>query len=229
MKQPHFKHITLVLAFCTLKGLSPSSFAEILWQPVGVTTSAKVVLPLSNTINQSGLVELGTSNPVTYVGGTTDFDSFVASTGHVNNNTDAWLSDTNFPKLVTFDLGGEVEVNGFVHWQAFAFSTMNEYELFADTDNNFENGSTSLGIFVTPFILSQAINVPGHAVSFPTVATQYVHMNITSFHGGVDLKAGEYAFSLYEEVPEPSSLLLLALGGLIAAHRRVFSPSPYRR
>ena len=196
MKPKATKPIVLMLALSAVSVCVPGALAEVIIQPMDAWTAASQFVSITNTIDQSALVELGSSTTSVYTSGVTDFATYVAATGHANANPGSWKSDTNFPKLVTFDLGEEFVINGFVNWQAFAPSTMNQYELYTDTDSDFNNGGTTyLGTFNTPYIYQAAINVPGHTVSFPATTTRFVHLNIISYYGGVDLTEGEFAFS----------------------------------
>ncbi len=174
-------------------------------QPVGVSTTANEFHPISQTIDQSGL-------NTSYVSGVTDFSTYVASNGNGNNAVNQWLSDLTFPKVVSFDLGASLPIGGFALWSIFPGTGTRDFELFSDTDGDFGNGGTSsLGSFTAVDFFSPG-QENGQAFYFGTTTTQFVHLRIDNNHGGVDLSVGEFAF---EQVPEPSSLVLLATSGLL--------------
>lgn len=194
-----FSRVSLVIItlFVAQYGVA---FAGAILQPTAVSTTATSSTPISQAIDQSGLA-------APYVSGITDFDTYVASTGHGNVISTTWLSDLNFPKLVSFDLGGLFAIDGFALWHTFPNDTMKDFELFSDTDGIFGNGgTTSLGTFTAPNIVS------GHSFAFSSTTTQFIHLNITSGHGGVDVRVGEFAFRQASVIPEPSTYLLFAVG-----------------
>ncbi len=177
-------------------------------QPTGVSTTANEFLPIGRTIDQSGL-------GAAYVSGVTDFDTFVAATGHNNSNATTWLSNLIFPKLVTFDLGALFGIDGFALWHTLPNTTIRDFDLFSDTDNNFGNGgTTSLGAFTAP----NSGGVSGHSFSFSQTSTQFVHLRINNHYGGVDVRVGEFAFR--STIPEPGEIALLGVGvlGLIGGY-----------
>jgi len=190
--------LVAVTLFVALHGVA---FAGVILQPTSVSTTAiPTAFGIGNTIDQSGL----TAN---YVSGVTDFDTFVATTGHINNNPDLWKTFANpaLPIVNTFDLGALFEIGGFAMWHTFPNFHIKDFELFSDTDGNFGNGgTTSLGTFVAP-----VSGGPGHSFAFNSTLTQFVHLEITSKASGSDITEGEFAFN---QVPEPSTLILFALG-----------------
>ena len=188
-------------------------------QPSSVSTTAVQFLPIGQTIDQSGLND--GINFVNYVSGVTDFDTFVAATGHNNATTTLWLSDLAFPKVVTFDLGAPFAIDGFVLWNALSTSSANAFDVFSDSDGDFGNGAAFLMSGAAP-----ALSGVPTVVTFSAVTTRFAHVRINTDHGsGPDLVVGEFAF---RQVPEPVSLALLGAGGLLlllarARRRRVQS------
>lgn len=211
----HVVPASLVAIVLSVTFHGPASAATIL-QPTAVSTTAEELTPISQTIDQSGLT-------ASYVSGVTDFDTYVAATGHGNGNLNSWLSDLIFPKLVTFDLGSPFAIDGFALWQTFPETTLKDFELFSDTDGDFGNGgTTSLGLFTAADFENTEAGVLGQSFGFSATTTQFAHMSITSGHGGIDMRVGEFAFRAVSEVPVPAAVWLFGSGliGLIGTARR---------
>jgi hypothetical protein len=206
----------LVLALTTLSGVAA---ADVMWQPTAVTTNMGFFngsfLP-NNLISQGGL-------SVGYVSGVTNAGTYTAS--H-NNVLDEWQSTGGPPTgIVTFDLGATVTVTGFRLWNA-SWNTIGDidvrdFELLADTDNDFSNGVTSsLGSFVA--LNSFGNNHAMQSFSATATTTQFVHMRIASNYGAPSNSGFSEAAFTVSAVPEPSSLLTLGAlaGGLSLSRRR---------
>ncbi|MCA9169939.1 MAG: hypothetical protein KDB23_19825 [Planctomycetales bacterium] len=205
----NIRNIVALFALAGFVNVPSRSLADVIIQPAGVSTTAVQFRPISNSIDQIGIVDILTGDPAPYISGVTDFGTYVPSTRGAGSGTQ-WLSDLALPKLVTFDLGSMWPINGFAVWLDFGPlpNGIKDFELFADTDNNFTNGGTiALGNFTAAPVRD------GQSFLFSTTSTQFVHLNITSELGGVDVTVGDFAFSA---VPEPSSFFFVGLIGLCA-------------
>ncbi len=153
-------------------------------QPAAVTTTATELQPIVNTISQAGLGAM-------YESGVTDFDSFVPGTAFPGAIDTAWQTDSSFPIVASFDLGGGYPVDGFAVWQFNNATGVREFELYADDDMDFSNGATQLG---GTFEAANTFSF-GTGVSFPRTSTRFVHFRALNNHdGGGLLEIGEFAF-----------------------------------
>lgn len=203
------------LALVTFSASSAMAIGKIL-QPVGATASSSI-FPASNIINQSGL-------STSYISGVTDFNTYTTTATHTSAPGIDWIGSGS-TALLTFDLGSSEAIDSFALWNFSASPNslgVNEFQLFADNDNNFVNGTTSqLG---NNLFAALSTSNPASAQVFNLTATdtQYVHMNILSNHGAADVALGEVAFqSAAASVPFEfsPSLGLLAVGGIWGASR----------
>jgi hypothetical protein len=166
----------------------------------------------ANVTNQSGL-------SASYVSGTTDFDSYVATTNH--NSIQAannWFASPT-TGFVTFDLGASYTLDALALWPLPLGSTraIRGFTLYADTDANPTNPGTSLGNFnaVNPGLTETA-----QVFNFAFTTTRYIQLLITSNAGNASSSGfGEVAFREVPAAPpvttpEPSALV--GLGAVIA-------------
>lgn len=165
---------------------APSAAQQIV-QPVAVSTTMSGFSgsPPILMIDQSGL----TAN---YVDGVTDFATFVDTTDHQNSNGASIVTVFVVGGTITVDLGAPRNIDAIGLWGLRTFATtLTGFSLFADTDDNFANGTTSsMGSF------SGAIDQGGDAFAFAEVATRFVHIQVTSNGGSNVVKVGEAVFRL---------------------------------
>ncbi len=186
----------LVLTAGAIASTAHAQTAGSIIQPQGALTSCIPLFdlfPVGNTIDQSGL-------SASYTSGTTDFDSFVPATSHNNSNADLLLCNSNglnqpngivdLGETITFDLGSALSVDALAMWSTvFSTEAITAFDLHADTDDDFTNGTTALFGSYTP----SATNV-GQSFVFPPVTTRFVHIVVTGHGGGDFLRVGEFAF-----------------------------------
>ncbi|MCR9243691.1 MAG: PQQ-binding-like beta-propeller repeat protein [bacterium] len=161
---------------------APSAAQQIL-QPVAASTTLPGSSSIAGLIDQTGLL-------ATYVDGETDFATFVASTPHRNSRALSLSRDFVAGRIVTLDLGGTREIDAIALWgqQTFA-NTLTAFTMFADTDDNFGNGTTSsMGSF------SGGIDQPGSVFAFAPTATRFVHLRLDANGGGTRVVIAEAAF-----------------------------------
>ena len=100
-------------------------------------------------------------------------------------------------------------------WNSHETFAINKFELFADDDNDFSNGTISLlGTFRAD--QDSTNQIPVQRFPFPATSTQYVHLNILSTHGSNSISAAEIAFEEipFEFSPIPGITFLLGAGGI---------------
>ncbi len=224
------KLITIAATLLTLipntKGHSAHAVTNTILQPTSVSSTLleTVRLGFRRLIDQTGLIdETGTS--VSYTSGVDDFTSIVNTARHngvffssrrrFRDNT-SWANNiTNLPVSLTFDLGDSYSINKFALWNENGTDAINNFELFADNDNNFDNGRG------TSLLRSSANMVPNNSLaqvfSFAATQAQYVHLQINSNHGREGFIApGEVAFAEvpFEFGPIPGIIGIVAVGGI---------------
>jgi len=160
---------------------------------------------LVNQINQSGL-------SAGYVAGVTDFDSFVASTTH--NGALALNSGFSVGPFGSFsyDLGAVYNIDAIGLWATANTGSVLNFNLYADSDNDFSNGNSGLLGGFTALGSNYTTADPGQAFTFGDVSTRYVHMEILTTDGGAQPGLGEVVFRTATVVPEPEPLALFAAG-----------------
>ncbi|TXI45244.1 MAG: hypothetical protein E6Q52_06025 [Methylophilus sp.] len=160
---------------------------------------------LVNQINQSGL-------SAGYVAGVTDFDSFVASTTH--DGLAALNSGFSVGPFGSFsyDLGAVYNIDSIGLWATDNTGSVLNFNLYADSDNDFSNGNSGLLGGFTALGSNYTTADPGQAFTFGDVSTRYVHMEILTTDGGAQPGLGEVVFRTATVVPEPEPLALFAAG-----------------
>lgn len=160
---------------------------------------------LEDAINQSGL-------SIGYTSGVTDFSTYTATATHDSaGSLNSGFTDTGgLPQVFSFDLGAETWIDGFAFWEVDNIGSVTEFELFADDNNDFSDGSSaSLGSFLVDANGSGLLAQIG---SFSSVSTQFIHLNATLPVGLFD-GIGEFAFrSSVSVVPLPAAFPLYGAG-----------------
>lgn len=224
--------------FCTvLRHLTPLTRGRTSWIAVGMALSLTFTLAtqaragavvLGSTATTNLGTNLGSGVNVTnqsglsanYVSGTTDFDSYVATTTHnsaVPANIWSFAPKTGY---IAFDLGASHTVDALALWALNGASpvAIRQFSLYADTDTDPTNPGTLLGTF-------NAVNaggspVPAQVFSFADTTTQFIQLQVLT-NAGESGKSGfgEVAFRGVSTVPEPSLVtnLIAAMGGLVLA------------
>lgn len=189
--------------------------AGVVLQPAAVSTDMGEMSPADNVRNQNGLSPGYTSLA-------TDFDAYIAA-NPPHDGTSAsrrWVSSISVTTgNFDFDLGGTFRIKSFALWNMgddLGFNVI-DFDLLAD-DNPAFSSPASLGTFAADPNTGPFSAVLPEAFTFAPAEASYVRMVINSNHGGATTSFGEAAF---EVVPEPASLLLIALGGLALFAGRV--------
>jgi hypothetical protein len=146
-----------------------------------------------NIINQSGL-------SVGYTSGVTDFDSYLA-THPVNVSVNAWAGVRGVLGEIVFDLGGIYTIDSFVLWTQSNSNAVNAFSILVDGNLA---GSFNALVGSAPSITAQAFDLKD-------LTGQFITLQVSSNHGGLNVNIGEVAFET-TSVPEPAILALLGLG-----------------
>jgi hypothetical protein len=163
----------------------------------------------NNMINQAGLIN-------TFIPGVTDFATYAASNPlHGCNNCPGQYFGNGGTGNIDFDLGSLLNIGEF---GLFNLSTRGiiSFELSSSTDNLFTS-LTSLGAFTAIVNPDALANTGLQVFNITDVNTRFVRLTINS-HATSILGVGEILFNGQfndgptNEVPEPSTLAILALG-----------------
>ena len=195
--------------------------------PTSAATDIPTIVPpyyITQIIDQSGLSS-------SYTSGVTDFATFTSSaTTNNNNTTHIWSSSSgNTSGNIDFTLGGSYTISSFAVWTILGTSdpvanlSLKDFTLLA-SDNSSFIGATTLGSF-TASKPDSSLTVNAQVFDFTATTASYVRMEIANNYGGNFVRFNEVAFGAQAPaaVPEPSSFVLLGLGGFglaINAYRR---------
>ena len=117
---------------------------------------------------------------------------------------------------MTFNLGNFYTIEKFALWNASDIAAINNFELFANSDNDFSNANkTLLGTFNANLVPNDSL---AQIFSFAATQTQFVHLNILSNHGRDGfISAGEVAFAQvpFEFGPIPGIIGIVAVIGIV--------------
>lgn len=191
----------------------PVLAAPLMLQPaaVDVNDAGQIgIFIADNMINQSGL-----NTP--YTSGGTDFNAYTSSVLH-SDTIGIWGPDdfSTTSATIDFDLGGSLPIEAIAIWSRGGSSqgrSIRDFELFA-ADNDAFIGAVSLGSFVNPpnGVTGSNAPTPAQVYTFAPTDASYVRLVISSINGGDTMQISEVAFG---GVPEPGSLALLGMGGLL--------------
>ncbi len=195
MKTPLTVTLGITSLLLTL-GSSPAHAVSTILRPNSVTSNLTVIegFSLDNLINQSGLSRSYTSGVTPW----SEVNTITATSREVRRNT--WAGQlTSQSRRLTFDLGRRRGIQGLALWNVNTNDSINQFELYADNDNDFNNGGTTrLGMngnftFSAPVRTDTTLSVD--TFSFTATETRYVHLNILSNHGTAEIVAtSEIAF-----------------------------------
>ena len=187
---------------------SQAQAAGIVRGSTGTSSLANSVGTIANLTNQSGL-------SASYVSGTTDFDSYVATTTHDGGNSNVWRF-TPTTGFIAFDLGASYTLDALALWPNNSGTNfaIRGFTLYADTNANPANPGISLGNF-------NAVSAPSNPVAaqvfnFTAITTRYIQLQVTSNAGNTTVSGlGEVVFRQVTgfppaTTPEPSALVGLA-------------------
>ena len=178
--------------------------AGVMIDPVSATTNMGESFPLVHAIDQSGL----TAN---YVSGVTNFDTFVAATTHDSQPGNDFVA-VNGTGSIVFNLGSVLGIDEASVWN---FGGRAGFISFGIKDITLEWSADNItykpiGAFTLPQGVT-GVNTPAVVLAFgAAVNAQYIRTNVLSNYGSGSA-LGEIAFSQVQ-VPEPTSLALLAIG-----------------
>lgn len=223
MKQSHIINKSCFwVAFCILAAFffSPANASTII-DPVSVSSPQGDYsgdYALANIINQSGL-------SAGYTSGVTDFATYVASVTHdgTGTGTSGFTNNDNAPPAqFSFDLGASMQIDALAFWNTATTGSVTSFNLYADTDQDFGNGTGALlGTFNPTAGGTQPSS--GQVFTFNSVNTRYMHIEALSLsiEGPLNAGIGEVAFRS-SAVPIPAAVWLFGSGllGLSAIARR---------
>jgi hypothetical protein len=201
--------ITLAVVFA----MAPAARAGAILQPAGASTNMGTLASSGpgNVRNQSGL-------STGYISLSTDFDAYIGGNPTHNGLPSAnfWASNFIATGDFDFDLGGTFTIESFALWNRGQDIPTNVvgFTLLASADSAFTS-TTTLGSFTANTNTGPANAVAPEVFTFTPTSAAFVRMQITSNNGASNnvTSFGEAALEV-QAIPEPSSLLLLAVGGV---------------
>jgi len=152
-----------------------------------------------------------------YTSGVTDFDTFDPTSVILNGGSGEWFSSNTTPGGFTdFDLGVSEFVTRLALWDHSRTGNGNAtsaFEVFVSDDSAFTS-ATSLGSYSFLGNGDTVTGSPGQVFDIPNTKGRYVRLqhNTTQGGGGSLFGAAEFAFGTTTAVPEPSSIIIIALG-----------------
>lgn len=219
-----------------------STLAVIAVAAVFVTAHAQAALIVTPTSANASSVK-GTGDAVHTIDGsglytnsslTTPDDSitgihFASATGFNSNWSWVWNDGSGNPVIseewIEFDLGQEYQLKGAYVWQTTFNNTVRQTRTFdIDTSTDDVSYSTVLANALLPQVTTLANGAPATHFDFGTTVTaRYVRFEIDGTYenpAGNQNWLGGIGEAKFEVVPEPSSLILLGLGGLLLMNRK---------
>ena len=172
---------------------------------------------IENAGNQSGL-------SATYISGSTDFTTFVATTTHASPLSGCNSGFTNgdaSPQQFTLDMGSTVSVNGLAFWATNNSGSVTRFDLYSDTDGDFGDGGLMLvGSFTAAGPIGD-IN-PAQVFNFASSTSRYFQINALASFGGEGFSDGIGELALRQAVPEPGTVALISVSliGFLGVRRR---------
>jgi hypothetical protein len=199
-----FSRTLAVLAFYTL---TFQAQAGLILQATAVTAPSENGSALAvNMINQTGL-------SAGYTSLVTDFDSYLASTTHRNNDVAVWANSpvVSFPQNLDFNLGGSFTLESLGLWNWHGTQATRSFNLYAANNSSFTGASLLGGYLATQSASSSA--AAGQVFTFAPTMASYMRIEILSNYGASgQVVLSEVVFETSTAVPAPATLALLGLG-----------------
>lgn len=147
-------------------------------------------------------------------------------------NSSMWFSNQAVGAWIEFDLGAVYTVDSFKVWNYNEQTT--GFGGIDNSDRGFNGVTITYGLTAAPTTVladvtsfakaagdggaeTYDVPTPGELFDVTNFSAQYIRFTSTSFHGD---SAGGLSEVQFTAVPEPGSLALLGLGGLLIARRR---------
>jgi hypothetical protein len=200
--------------------LSAPAVAGLVLAPVAVVNNELGQLnsdnyPISHVYDQTGLSS-------GYTGGVTDFATYIAGAPtHEYTVISTWLSSNGSTTGdIDFDLGATYTMTQLALWDRFSSSDddINEFTVFASADSNFTT-STNVGTFNLGDPAGPLTARPVQLFDLSDSVGRYLRLRIVSNQGSSTYTGlGELALEVNAaSTPEPASLMLCGLAGLVPA------------
>ncbi|MEM9481756.1 MAG: PEP-CTERM sorting domain-containing protein [Verrucomicrobiota bacterium] len=202
----------LAVTFFAIGLLATVALGGVVVAPISVSTDMgefDPLFPITALINPSDLTP-------SYVSGSTDFDTYVASAPTTSN---VWLSAIGVMSgNIIFNMGSSMELSSIAIWNADGTSAVVGFNLVGSNDSGFSNPVSLLSG-------ATALDPGPVAYDFAPATVQYVRMEVLS-NAGSTLFTGMHDI-VFEAttvpVPEPGAIALViasVIGTTLVRRRR---------